>query len=464
MSRFFRKYPYFSKIHQFIFDRTARRLLPRSLFARSLLMILIPLLVTQLISLELFYGTFLKTVSRRLTDMVSGEVSYVVNQFDAVQFSKHQSDATRQVQTYLQLNIAWYPNQKLNLNQRKVNHVVGPVDELLSRSLADRLEVPFITDWNSYTDQVRVSVQLKHGVLDIFIAKKRLTAGSVWLFVTWIVSSAIILFLIAGVFAWVQFRAIRRLSKAVEAFGKGKDPGFLYPVGSKELRKAASSFNVMRERILRFIKQRTVILASVSHDLRTPLTRLRLSLAMLPQQGTINAQDQALDIAEMIGDIEEMEQMISGYLSFARGEGTEEPKMTDMVQLTEDAVAAAYRSGTQFLSAHIPASLPDMMVRAGSIRRVLGNILENAKHHGGEVEIRVQTDKQGIIFIIDDNGPGIPVERRESVFLPFETSNHQKGTGLGLAIARNIVQGHGGDIQLQNSPLGGLRVIIFIPN
>lgn len=463
MFEYFTHHRRVSKEQKLAVDRKVRRFLPRSLLARSLLMISIPLFITQAISLELFYGTFLNTVARRLADSVSGEISYIVQQYSIPQSQQQRIALLDLSQQYLQLNSKWIPNQNLQNKSNRNSMVLGPVDELLDRGLADRLDVPFQTDWHSYTDQVVVSIQLKQGVLEFLVPKKKLTAGSVWLFVIWIVSSAIILFLITAVFAWVQFRAIRRLSKSVEKFGKGRDPGVLHPVGSKELRKAAEAFNLMRERILRFVKQRTVILASVSHDLRTPLTRLRLSLAMLPQKGVINAEDQAIDIAEMVTDIEEMEQMISGYLSFARGEGTEEPQMTDMVQLAEDVVAAAYRLGTEFTFADIPASLPDMMIRVGSLRRVLGNILDNAKHHGGQVSFVVKEQDRGILFIIDDDGPGIPKEKRESVFIPFETGNSQKGTGLGLAIAKNIVQGHGGDIELQNSPQGGLRVLIFIP-
>lgn len=452
-----------SKEQKMAVDRKVRRFLPRSLLARSLLMISIPLIIMQAISLELFYGTFLSTVSRRLADSVSGEISFVVQQYSSIESTQYRTALIEQSQQYLQLNTKWLANQNLQTKRRRNQMILGPVDELLDRGLDDRLDVPFETDWHSYSDQVVVSVQLQQGVLEFLVPKKKLTAGSAWLFVVWIVGSAIVLFLITAIFAWVQFRAIRRLSKSVEKFGKGRDPGTLHPVGSKELRNAAESFNMMRERILRFVKQRTVILASVSHDLRTPLTRLRLSLAMLPQKGVINAEDQALDIAEMVTDIEEMEQMISGYLSFARGEGTEELQITDMVQLAEDVVAAAYRLGTEFFFADIPASLPDIMIRVGSIRRVLANILENAKHHGGKVSFVVKEHDKGILFVIDDNGPGIPEERRESVFIPFETGNNQKGTGLGLAIARNIIQGHGGDIELQNSPQGGLRVLIFIP-
>lgn len=446
-----------------IVERTVRRILPRSLFSRSLLMILIPLIVTQTISLELFYGNYLSTVSRRLTDTVGSEVEFIVNQFNQTNSRIKYNQIIEDAQKYFQYSITWRKGQIFLGNSRKKSNIIGPVDELLNQTLTDRLDERFVVDWFSIKDQVKISIELKQSVVDILIPKKKLTAGSVWLFIFWIVGSALVLFIMTSVFAWIQFRAIRRLSRSVEKFGKGIDPGNLHPDGSRELRNAAIAFNVMRERILRYVKQRTVILASVSHDLRTPLTRLRLSLAMLPQKGMFNAEEQVQDILEMITDIEEMEQMISAYLSFARGEGTEEPILTDVSQLIKDCVAAASRADTRFLSVEIDHDLPDLIIRPHSIRRVFSNILDNAKRYGGDVKLRVHMKGKGIQFIIDDDGPGIEIERRESVFTPFETGNRQKGTGLGLSIAKNIIQGHGGDIKLETSPLGGLRVMIFIP-
>ncbi len=457
------KLPYFFINHKRFVDRTIRRILPRSLFSRSLLMILIPLVITQMISLELFYGNYLSIVSRRLTDTVGNEVEYLHYQLKQANSSVKYRQIIRDAQRYFQYSVYVY-NGKLNLAKKhKKANIIGPVDELLNQTIADRIEEPFIIDWFSIKDQVKISIELKQNVIEILVPKKKLTAGSFWLFIFWIVGSALVLFVMTSVFAWVQFRAIRRLSKSVEKFGKGIDPGDLRPNGSRELRNAAIAFNGMRERILRYVKQRTVILASVSHDLRTPLTRLRLSLAMLPQTGKINAEDQVQDILEMITDIEEMEQMISAYLSFARGEGTEEPILTDILQLIKDSIAAASRAGTRFKSINISPNLPDLVLRPHSIRRVITNIFDNSKRYGGEVEIKVIVKNKGIEFIIDDDGPGIPLEKRESVFTPFETGNTQKGTGLGLSIAKNIIQGHGGDIQLHTSPLGGLRVIIYIP-
>lgn len=452
---------YFTQ-HKVIVDRTVRRILPRSLLSRSLLMILIPLLITQIISLELFYGTYLNTISRRLTDNVGGEVAYLVNQFKQAHSQKEYNSIIDNAQNYFQYDLSWQQKKPLKQFTKRKSNIIGPVDELLNHTLDDRLQEAFSIDWSS-KDQVKISIELKQGVLNIVVPQKKLTAGSVWLFVFWIVGSALLLFIMTSVFAWIQFRAIRRLSKAVEKFGKGRDPGDLQPNGSRELRNAAMAFNGMRERILRFVKQRTVILASVSHDLRTPLTRLRLSLAMLPQKGILNAEDQAQDIIEMIADVEEMEQMIAGYLSFARGEGTEEPKLTDVVQLIEDCVTAAYRAGTRFLAVKISSDLPEMIIRANSIRRVVANILDNARRYGGQVKLQAKPKDKGILLLIDDNGPGIPVDKQEKVFTTFETGNSKKGTGLGLSIAKNIIQGHGGDIKLENSPLGGLRVLIFIP-
>lgn len=452
-----------SQKRQHLWDRIIRRVLPRSMFGRSLLIILIPLLFTQAISLELFYGTFLNIVSRRLTDMISGEISYTVDRFAQVKSDRERRDIVNQVQNFLQLDVSWHKD-KPDLIKKQRHNIIGPVDEILDRTLSDRLGYPFYVDWVSDVEKVTIYVEMNDVTLRISTTRKRLGAGSLWLFVGWVVGSALLLFTIAALFVWIQVKAIRRLSNAVELFGKGRDPGPLWPVGAKEIKKAASAFNLMRDRILRFIRQRTVILASVSHDLRTPLTRIRLSLAMLPQKGIINAEEVAPDIHDIIADTEEMAQMIEGYLAFARGEGIEEPKITDMIQLIEDAVAAAKRAGTEFISVSIAANLPDIVVRAGGIRRVLNNILDNARRYGGAISLNASRRTHGITITIDDNGPGIAVEKREKLFNAFETGNAKKGTGLGLAIARDIIEAHGGEIKLNTSPLGGLRVVIFLPD
>jgi two-component system osmolarity sensor histidine kinase EnvZ len=203
------------------------------------------------------------------------------------------------------------------------------------------------------------------------------------------------------------------------------------------------------------------MLAGVSHDLRTPLTRLRLTLAMLPQNGPIDAAQLAPDIGGMVSDVEEMDRMIEGYLSFARGEGAEQAEPVCFPALLEEVAAAAARAGAEVLTVSI-SPMPDIVLRQGAIRRVLANLLENARRHGGRITITALAEARAVVVLIDDDGPGIPDDRREHVFRAFE-SGSGGGTGLGLTIARDIIQAHGGDIWLEHSPLGGLRARIRLP-
>jgi two-component system osmolarity sensor histidine kinase EnvZ len=301
-----------------------------------------------------------------------------------------------------------------------------------------------------------ISLQLPDGVLEIQAPRKRLYTATIYLFVLWVVGSSSLLFAIAALFMRIQVRAIRRLARAAEAFGMGRDQGLIKPEGASEVRQAAAAFNRMQERIRRFLTQRTEMLAGVSHDLRTPLTRLRLALAMMPAEGA-----QKQEIAEMTADLEEMERMISGYLAFARGEGAEQAEPTNLSAVLEEVAAGARRSGAQVdLQAPETLTLP---LRADAVRRAITNLVDNARRHAKRIALSaIQQGARQVQVMVDDDGPGIPHDRRESVFRPFE-SGAKGGTGLGLTIARDIVRAHGGDIILEDSPLGGLRARIWLP-
>jgi two-component system osmolarity sensor histidine kinase EnvZ len=439
-------------------DRPVRRMLPRSLLGRSLLIVLIPLLVTQGISLELFYGSHLDVVSRRLTAAVAGEITETLLLLERTHRKADRDWLLRSVATQYQLAMVFRPHATLTL--RGSTNVLGPMDEDLAAGLA-QIGLPFSADWLSDPHTVLIHIQLPDGVLDIDAPRKRLDVGPIWLFVAWVAGSALVLFIVAALFMRNQVRAIRRLARAAEAFGMGRDPGPIRPEGAQEVRKAASAFNRMQERILRFVAQRTAMLAGVSHDLRTPLTRLRLTLAMLPQSGSVEAAVLAPDIAEMVVDVEEMDRMIEGYLSFARGEGTEPAQPVSMAMLLGDVAAAAGRAGAVVLSVEVPA-MPDVVLREGAIRRVFSNLLENARRHGGRIRITATAEARWALVLVDDDGPGIPDHKREQVFRAFE-SGAGGGTGLGLTIARDIIQAHGGDIWLERSPYGGLRARIRLP-
>jgi two-component system osmolarity sensor histidine kinase EnvZ len=275
-----------------------------------------------------------------------------------------------------------------------------------------------------------------------------------------------LLFLVAALFMKNQVRAIRRLADAAEAFGLGRDIGPMKPEGATEVRQAAQAFNHMQERIRRFVAQRTDMLAGISHDLRTPLTRMRLGLAVLPR-----APEAEEDIVALTEDVEEMERMVAGYLAFARGEIGEQPRPMDLVAMVRDMAVKARRDG-----AEVAVEAPDSLVlslRPDALRRCLANLLENARKHARRIAVvvgevprdtaPVGRPAQGWAQVtVDDDGPGIPPAQREEAFRPFATLS-TGGTGLGLAIARDIARAHGGDIVLEESPLGGLRARVRLP-
>ncbi|GBQ72254.1 two component sensor histidine kinase EnvZ [Ameyamaea chiangmaiensis NBRC 103196] len=433
--------------------------MPGSFLGRALLIVLVPLLVTQSIALELYYGNFLSVVSRRLSDGVTGEVGLTIDLLQQASSEVEQNWILERARQRTLLTMGWEPGAQLH--RHGTTHVLGPMDDDLTRALAGAFGRSFFVDWSTDARSVHIRIQLRDGVLDVEAPRKRLLVGPIWLFVAWEAGSSAVMLLIAALVMRNQVRAIRRLARAAEAFGMGRDPGEIRPEGAQEVRKAAVAFNRMQARILRFVTQRTTMLAGVSHDLRTPLTRLRLGLAMLPTQGTVEASSLKPDIADMEGDVAEMERMIGGYLAFARGEGAEVARVVDVAQLLHDAAAAAMRAGSAVTRVDVPPMLEAVM-RPDAMRRVLLNLAENARRHAGHVAFAAWPDGQYLHMAIDDDGPGIPPEQRERFFRPFA---HGEGgnSGLGLSIARDIVRAHGGEIGLGDSPLGGLRVWIRLP-
>ncbi len=432
-----------------------RRILPRSLLGRSLLMILVPLVVLQAVTLYIFYGTHLDVISRRLSSSVAGELAYTLELMRRFPGEENQAWILATARNQFNLMITLEPAAVLPTNQPAQN-IIGPMDDDLEAALRERVRLPFTMDWLSERDSVLIRVQLPQGVLDVQAPRKRLYTATVYLFVLWVVGSALLLFGVAALFMRNQVRGIRRLAAAAEAFGMGRDIGLIKPEGAAEVRKAATAFNRMQDRIRRFLAQRTEMLAGVSHDLRTPLTRLRLALAMLPGDEATRQ-----DVAEMTADVEEMERMIGGYLAFARGEGTEQAEPVNLSAVLEEVAVGARRAGAR-VELNVPASLT-MPLRADAVKRAVTNLVDNARRHARRVILGAEiAGPRSVQVTVDDDGPGIPPGRRESVFRPFESSA-AGGTGLGLTIARDIVRAHGGDIVLEDSPLGGLRARIRLP-
>ncbi|WP_428489048.1 ATP-binding protein [Rhodopila sp.] len=430
-----------------------KHLMPRGLLGRTLLIMLVPLVVVQAIALQIFYGSHLNLVSRRLSGAIAGEISYTVDIVQRLKDPAEREWALQLARNEFVLDIKLEPGAKL-LPQKRIN-ILGPEDDDLAQALTERFRVPFTMDWTSDPQSVLIQLQLADGVLDVKAPRKRLATGTIFLFVGWLVGSALLLFAIAAMFMRNQVRAIRRLARSAEAFGMGRDVPPIRPEGASEVRQAATAFNRMQDRIRRFLAQRTEMLAGVSHDLRTPLTRLRLALAMLPR-----TEDLRDDVTEMTADVEEMERMIGGYLAFARGEGIEQAESVNLALILDDVAAGARRAGTE-LEVNVPAELT-LKLRADAVRRAITNLVDNARRHARHVVLAAAAQGRSVQVTVDDDGPGIPADKRESVFRPFE-SGSSGGTGLGLTIARDIVHAHGGEIVLEDSPMGGLRARIRLP-
>ncbi len=435
------------------FGASIKRIMPRSLLGRSLLIMLVPLVLVQVVALQIFYGSHLNLVSRRLSSGIAGEIAYTVELMRRFQTPVDREWALQMARDQFILGMKLEPDALLE--PQKHENILGPMDDDLAAALTEKFRVPFTMDWTSDPRSVLIRLQLPDGVLDVEAPRKRLATGTIWLFVGWLVGSALLLFSIAAMFMRNQVRAIHRLARAAEAFGMGRDVPPIRPEGAAEVRLAATAFNRMQERIRRFLAQRIEMLAGVSHDLRTPLTRLRLTLAMLPVTDELRQ-----DVGEMTADVEEMERMIGGYLAFARGEATEQAEPVNLSDVLADVAAGARRAGTQ-LQLDVPADLT-LRLRADAVRRAITNLVDNARRHAVHVVLAAVAQGRSVSVTVDDDGPGIAADRRESVFRPFE-SGATGGTGLGLTIARDIVRAHGGDIVLEDSPLGGLRARIRLP-
>ena len=439
--------------------RIVKKVLPRGLLARSLLLISVPLVILLGIALQFFYGPHLNIVSRRLAGAVAGEIGLTVAMLERPDLAREPG------------SIPWTLNlarQKFELamrlrpGARLSDHPgagTGPADDELAGALREKVGRPFVLDWTADPQSVVVRVALADAVLEVDAPRKRLTTSALYLFLFWVVGGAALVFVIAALFMRIQVRAIRRLAAAAEAFGLGRDRGPIKPEGAAEVRQAAGAFNRMQERILRFLTQRTEMLAGVSHDLRTPLTRLKLALAMLPADARTDA-----DVAAMGEDVAEMERMVEGYLAFARGEGDEQAVATDLGRMLEDIAADARRAGARVEFA--PPDRLTLRLRPMAVRRAIMNLVDNARRHAGRIALSVTAAGRFVEVAVDDDGPGIRPDRREDVFRPFTGSSKEDmggATGLGLTIARDIARAHGGDVTLEESALGGLRARVRLP-
>jgi two-component system osmolarity sensor histidine kinase EnvZ len=431
-----------------------KRMLPRGLFGRSLLIIVMPLILLQLISATVFYERHWDNVARRLALGLAGDIGTVIDAFRETKSPEGRDRVLTIAAVNMNLGLSF--RDGAILPNTAPDKIAGG-DDMLLHVLAETLRRPFSYEIAGENEDIAIHVQLPDGVLDVLAPRKRLYSSTTYIFVLWMVGSSLVLFGVAMIFMRNQIRPIRRLAAAADALGKGRDVPTFKLQGATEVRQAATAFNMMRDRLLRQLGQRTEMLAGVSHDLRTPLTRMKLQLAMLKD---------GPDVAELKADVAEMETMIDGYLAFARGEGPEEPVPTDLGDLLAEAVSGAQRAGGAVeLAIDGDLTLP---LRPAAIKRCLANLITNAMRYGKTVAVTAMRRGDAVEVTVDDDGPGIPTERRDEVFRPFRRLEESRnvetgGVGLGLTIARDVVHAHGGSILLEDSPLGGLRARLRLP-
>lgn len=440
-----------------VWARWMKQRLPTSLWGRSLLIIVIPVLIMQGAVTFVFFDAHWQTVTARLSEGLAGDIAWAAESYSDDPTPENLALIIDRAERHMQLSIAFQEDTELP-NRRKRSSL-GVLDRTLEAALASRLDQAFWYDTTRYPAYVDIRVQEPDGVLRIIAPRERAVATQTHIFVLWLMGATVLLLAVAVFFIRNQVRTIERLAEAAEAFGRGESVSSFRPHGAREVRAAAHAFLDMRSRIQRHIDQRTAMLASVSHDLRTPLTRLRLELALAPPFKRAEAMRQ---------DMDEMEHMIDEYLAFARGEAGEPTVSVDLSAMLIRAADDARLSGAE-VEVQVKNGLP-ALIRPMAFRRALGNLTGNAASHGEKVRLSARELTSGAIeVIVEDDGPGIPEDMYEEAFRPFSRldpsrSQNRKGVGLGMAIARDVARSHGGDITLDRSDLGGLRVCIRIPN
>jgi len=418
------------------------------------MIIVMPLVILQVIAGYIFYESHWRKVSLTLSRGVAGDIATVV---ELMRIDEGSGNVNRMLQlpaNHMGLLMSFSEGEIL-ANTQSIQS--GKMEQTLARAMQEAVGRPFIINSAKIDRHVAIDVQLSDGVLHVVTARKRLFSTTTYIFVLWMVGSSLVLFAVATIFMRNQVKPIRRLAEAADDFGKGRDAPKFKPEGASEVRRAAAAFIAMRDRIQRHITQRTEMLAGVSHDLRTPLTRMKLQLEMA-------SEDSAL--SDLNDDVSEMENMLEGYLAFARGEGGEDPVLTNLGDLLNVVVSQARRKGG-VIDLHIESEI-NVPVRPKVFKRCLTNLIDNAMRYAEHVSLRVGKREDFVDIIIDDDGPGIPEESREDVFKPFFRIEESRnlatgGVGLGMSIARDVVRGHGGDIELDTSPVGGLRARIRLP-
>jgi len=428
-----------------------KKILPKRLFYRSLIIVATPMILLQIIITIVFFDSLWIKANKGMTRSLVGEVKTL---FDVYKSDKENSKKI--IELY---NENFYFVVKLKENEllpeQKAERWFSPMDRSLRRELKPVFGNSYWFDTTTYKERVDLRIKYENSVLQIFFPKQKISPSSARIFALWITLAGLLLILISIVFLKNQTRPIVNLAKAAEKFGKGDFVKEFRPSGAKEIRQAAYEFDRMRKRITIHLNQRSEMLSGISHDLRTPLTRLKLQLALIKQEELAK---------KMSDDIEEMERMLNEYLEFSRHQKNEETEKVNFNEIIKDIV-------NKYEKKEIKISTEENLeinIRPNSIKRCLTNLIDNGLAYGKKIEILTKKTINKMIILIDDDGPGIPQNEYKNVMKPFyridkSRGQNKSGVGLGLSIANDIIRSHGGDITLEKSPLNGLRVKISLP-
>lgn len=438
-----------------VMGRRFNEVMPKGLYARALLIMIVPMVILQSVVAFVFMERHWNTVTRRLSAAVVQDIAALIDVYKTYPQDKDRTQIKAIAQQRLGLVVDFLPTGDMPPPGPKP--FFSLLDQALSVQIGRQITRPFWIDTVGRSNLVEIRIQLDDAVMRVFAQRSAAYASNSEIFLFWMVGTSSILLIVAILFLRNQIRPILKLADAAESFGKGREVPNFRPRGAREVRRAANAFIEMKARIERAMEQRTAMLAGVSHDLRTILTRFKLELALV---------EDGPEVEGMRKDIDEMSAMLEAYLAFARGDSGEPAQPTDMAAALEELRSDAERNGHKAtVTFH---GLPIVTVKPAAFKRCLGNLVSNAARYADEIAIVGHRDHRYLTVTIDDDGPGIPSEMREDVFKPFlrlddARNQDEGGTGLGLAIARDIARSHGGDITLADSPMGGLRAVVRVP-
>ena len=443
------------RVHEAAANMLAR-ILPKGLYARALLIIIVPIVILQSVLAFVFMERHWQQVTRQLSIATTNEIAALISVYEDYPHHDGYEKLTDIARDKLGLVARILPDE--SLPETRPKPFFDLLDRTLSKQIRRRIRRPFWIDTVGKSRYVEIRIKLDDTVLQVLARRNQTYASNSHIFLLWMVGTSLVLLIVAVLFLRNQIRPVLTLAEAAQRFGRGQPVPEEFKVrGAREVRLAAQSFIEMRDRIERHVEQRTTMLAGVSHDLRTVLTRFRLQLAMLGDRP---------EAENLSADIDEMQQMLEDYLAFAKGDAGEAPVEFDLVVVLRE-VSEAVGAEDRTITLETPGAI-DVVARRNAIKRAVLNLAANAIRFAGTVQITARRNPRTITVDVEDDGPGIPLEHREDVFRPFfglDDSRNQnvKSTGLGLSIARDIVRGHGGEITLGHSALGGLKATIRLP-